>query len=151
MDWISNLYLVSVWSVNKMQNIVRTLSKGILSTSLLTVCISTINVSPASSQVLPSFWGTVGSVDDLVSYGVGARFLGTGIEIGTGEEGATGGDFLTFIGFPVVSPYVGIGFYSGDETIAYSGGVHISPFTRFFFGAGYHSVRGVNGQLGFKI
>ncbi|GAB4542820.1 MAG: hypothetical protein Tsb0014_35900 [Pleurocapsa sp.] len=134
-----------------MLNRIYAFSKSILSTSLLTACVSTIYISPASSQVLPSVWGTVGSVDDLVSYGVGARFLGTGIEIGTGEEGATGGDFLTFISFPVVSPYVGIGFYSGDETIAYSGGVHISPFKRFLFGAGYHSIRGVTGQIGFKI
>ena len=105
-----------------MPNAIYAFSRAILSTSLLTACVSTIYISPASSQALPSSWGTVGSVDDLVSYGAGVRFFGTGVEIGTGKDGATGGDFLTFISFPVVSPYLGLGFYSGDETVAYSGG-----------------------------
>ncbi|MGL5832617.1 MAG: hypothetical protein ACRC1Z_05200 [Waterburya sp.] len=118
--------------------------------SILTAGASTLYAAPASSQMLPEVWGTVGSVDDLVSYGAGVKFAGTGIEIGTGEEGATGADFLTFIGLPVVSPYLGIGYYSGDENIAYSGGAHFSA-GKIVVGAGYHSVRGVNGQLGFKF
>ena len=118
--------------------------------SLLAACALTVCATPAYSQLLPQVWATVGSVDDLVSYGAGVRFAGTGIEVGTGEEGATGGDFLTFVTFPVVSPYVGIGYYSGDETIAYSGGVHIG-IEKLVIGGGYHSVRGVNGKLGFKF
>ncbi|NJL51680.1 MAG: hypothetical protein HC930_04690 [Hydrococcus sp. SU_1_0] len=118
--------------------------------SLLTAYASVICAAPASSQILPEVWGTIGSVDDLVSYGAGARFAGTGLEVGTGEEGATGADFLTFISLPVVSPYLGIGYYTGDETIAYSLGVHLGA-GKLVVGGGYHSVRGVNGQLGFKF
>jgi hypothetical protein len=118
-------------------------------TSILTASISTI-ATPASSQILPEVWGTIGSVDDLVSYGAGVKFTGIGLEVGTGEDGATGGDFLTFISFPVVSPYLGVGYYTGDETIAYSGGVHLSA-GKIVIGGGYHSVRGINGQLGFKF
>lgn len=128
----------------------RVFSQQIIITSILTAGVSTICATPASSQILPEVWGTIGSVDDLVSYGAGVRFAGAGIEVGTGEEGATGGDFLTFIGFPIVSPYLGIGYYSGDETIAYSGGIHISA-GKLVVGGGYHSVRGVNGKLGFKF
>ena len=110
----------------------------------------TISASPTSSQILPEVWATVGSVDDLVSYGAGVRFVGVGIEVGTGEEGATGGDVLTFLSFPVVSPYLGLGYYSGDESVAYSGGVHLTVGS-LVVGSGYHSIRGVNGQLGFKL
>ena len=135
-----------------MFNRLATFSKQTIYTGLLAVCVSTIYTTPASSQVLPEFWGTIGSVDDLVSYGVGARFLGTGLEIGTGKEGATGADVLTFIGLPVVSvaPYLGVGFYTGDETVAYSGGVHFGV-GGIVIGAGYHSIRGFNGKLGFKF
>ena len=129
----------------------RVISQHTILTGILTACISTIGVSPAKSQILPEVWATVGSVDDLVSYGAGVRFAGVGIEVGTGEEGATGGDVLTFLGFPIISPYVGVGYYSGDESVAYSGGVHISAGSRLVIGGGYHSIRGVNGQLGFKF
>lgn len=116
----------------------------------LIVGIATIFAPPASSQILPEVWATVGSVDDLVSYGAGVRFVGVGVEVGTGEEGATGGDILTFLSLPVVSPYVGLGYYSGDESVAYSGGVHITA-GGLVIGGGYHSIRGVNGKLGFKL
>ena len=125
--------------------------KRTILTGVLTAGLSAFAAAPASSQILPEVWATVGSVDDLVSYGAGVRFAGAGIEVGTGEEGATGGDFLTFLSFPVVSPYVGIGYYSGDETVAYSGGLHVSAGSRIVLGGGYHSVRGVNGKLGFKF
>ncbi|MEL6495474.1 MAG: hypothetical protein AAFQ41_10170 [Cyanobacteria bacterium J06623_7] len=128
----------------------RSFSQLTFITGLLAASASAICASPASSQILPEVWGTVGSVDDLVSYGAGVRFAGTGIEIGTGEEGATGADFLTFVTFPVLSPYVGIGYYTGDETIAYSGGLHVSA-GKIIVGGGYHSVRGINGKLGFKF
>jgi hypothetical protein len=132
-----------------MLNGLRAFYRSIILTSILTTCVSTI-ATPASSQILPEVWGTIGSVDDLVSYGAGVKFAGTGLEVGTGEDGATGGDFLTFISFPVVSPYLGLGYYTGDETIAYSGGVHIGV-GKIVIGGGYHSVRGINGQLGFKF
>ena len=120
-------------------------------TSIFAASVSTVCAVPASSQILPEVWGTVGSVDDLVSYGAGVRFASTGIEIGTGEEGATGGDFLTFFSLPIVSPYIGLGYYSGDENIAFSGGLHLNAGSHIVIGAGYHSVRGVNGQLGFRF
>ena len=134
-----------------MLNRFRKATKPAMMTGMVTVCLATICATPASSQILPEVWGTVGSVDDLVSYGAGVRFAGTGLEIGTGEEGATGGDFLTFVSLPVVSPYIGVGYYSGDETIAYSGGIHISAGKFLMIGGGYHSIRGVNGKLGFKF
>ena len=133
-----------------MLNRLRMASKPVIVTSIAAACLTTVCATSASSQILPEVWATVGSVDDLVSYGAGIRFAGTALEIGTGEEGATGADFLTFVPLPVVSPYVGIGYYSGDESIAYSGGIHVSA-GKFIIGGGYHSVRGVNGKLGFKF
>ena len=127
------------------------MTKSAVVTGIATTGICTVFAAPALSQILPEVWGTVGTVDDLISYGAGVRFVGTGIEIGTGEEGATGADFLTFVSLPVVSPYVGIGYYSGDENIAYSGGVHLSAGKFLMIGGGYHSVRGFNGKLGFKL
>ena len=131
------------------------ISQRAMLTSSLAVClstgISTIYALPASSQILPTVWATVGSIDDLVSYGAGVKFGSAGIEVGTGEEGATGGDFLTFISLPIVSPYIGIGYYSGDEDIAISGGAHLNLGKRLVVGAGYHSVRGPNGQLGIRF
>ncbi len=135
-----------------MLNRLRIFSQRTVMTGILAACASVLCPLSASSQVvLPEVWGTVGSVDDLISYGAGVRFAGTGIEIGTGEEGATGGDFLTFLSFPVVSPYLGVGYYTGDESIAYSLGAHVSAGKRLVVGAGYHSVRGFNGQLGFRF
>ena len=127
------------------------MTKSAVVTGIATTCLSTVFAAPASSQILPEVWGTVGSVDDLISYGAGVRFAGTGLEVGTGEEGATGADFLTFVSLPVVSPYVGLGYYSGDENIAYSGGIHVSAGRFLMIGGGYHSVRGFNGKLGFKL
>ena len=128
----------------------RTASKPAAIACIATVCLATIGTTPASGQILPEVWATIGSVDDLISYGAGVRFAGTALEVGTGEEGATGADFLTFVPLPVVSPYVGIGYYTGDESIAYSGGIHVSA-GKFIIGGGYHSVRGINGKLGFKF
>ena len=126
-------------------------SRKTISMGILTACISTISALPVKSQILPEVWATVGSADDSVSYGAGVRLAGVGIEVGTGEDGSTGGDFLTFISLPVVSPYVGIGYYSDDEDIAYSGGLHLNLGRRLVIGGGYHSVRGPNGQLGFRF
>ncbi len=134
-----------------MLNLFRITVKRTIFTSILTACVATICASPASSQVLPEFWGTVGAVDNLISYGAGVRWLSTGIEVGTGKEGATGADFLTFIGFPFVSPYLGVGYYSGDEAIAFSGGAHLNVGGLLVVGGGYHSVRGPNGKLGLGL
>ena len=118
-------------------------------TGILSVCISTISM-PVKSQILPEVWATVGSADDSISYGVGARFAGAGIEVGTGEDGSTGADFLSFINLPVVSPYFGLGYYSNKD-LAFSGGLHLKVGRRLTIGGGYHSVRGPNGQLGFRF
>ncbi|MEO1672855.1 MAG: hypothetical protein AAFR77_19115 [Cyanobacteria bacterium J06631_2] len=133
-----------------MLNRCRLFSQQIIAASILTSCVSTMVAAPASAGILPQVWGTVGSVDDLISYGAGVRFAGTGVEVGTGEDGATGADFLTFIPLPIVSPYLGIGYYTGDESVAYSGGIHLGT-EKIVIGGGYHSVRGVNGKLGFKF
>jgi hypothetical protein len=111
------------------------------------ICLAT----PASAQLLPQVWGTVGTKDSGVSYGAGARIFDLGAEIGTGPQGATGVDVLKFISLPLVSPYVGLGWYSGKESIAYSGGVQLAPPGNTFYGVGYHSIRGINAQIGFKF
>ncbi len=105
----------------------------------------------AKSQLLPQVWGTAGVKDEDISYGIGAKFFGFGVEIGTGKDGATGGDILKFISLPAVSPYVGVGYYSGDENFAYSAGVHFDVSSNIVLGAGYHSIRGINGQIGLKF
>ncbi len=58
---------------------------------------------------------------------------------------------LKFLSLPVISPYVGVGYYSEDKGVALSGGVQVKASDRLFFGAGYNSVRGVNGQLGIRF
>ena len=113
-------------------------------------CLNFGIATPASSQILPEVWGSVGTQDDDLSYAGGVKWSGFALEVGTGKEGATGGDFLLFFPLPVVSPYVGAGAYSGDDTFAYSGGLHFSA-GRVILGAGYHSIRGINGKLGFKF
>lgn len=106
----------------------------------------------ANAQVVPQAWGSVGVADDEISYGVGARFLNLGVELGGGGESDVGVDVLGFFNLPFVSPYVGLGLYeSDDETLAVSAGVQVRPPGNFFIGAGYHSLRGVNGQIGIKF
>jgi hypothetical protein len=117
---------------------------AILSISAAAISIAT----PASAQLLPQPWVTIGSKDSAVTYGVGARIFDLGAEIGTGPNGATGVDVLKFISLPVVSPYVGLGLYSGKDSIAYSGGVQVAPPGNISYGVGYHSIRGINGQIG---
>ena len=134
-----------------MLNLFRLTVQRTIFVSILTACVTTICAEPASSQISPEIWGTVGAIDDLISYGAGARLGSTGIEVGTGEEGATGADFLTFIRFPIISPYLGVGYYSGDENIAFSGGGHLNFGGIFVVGGGYHSVRGPNGKLGLGL
>lgn len=124
--------------------------KGLFCVSVMT-SLAIFPCQEAKSQILPQVWGTVGVQDEDVSYGAGVRFFGFGVELGTGRDGATGGDILKFISLPVVSPYVGVGYYSGDENFAYSVGVHFDVSKHILLGAGYHSIRGINGQVGFKF
>jgi hypothetical protein len=62
-----------------------------------------------------------------------------------------GADVLKFLSLPVISPYVGLGWYSEDKGLAVSGGVQVVTSDHVFVGAGYNSVRGVNGQIGVKF
>jgi hypothetical protein len=105
----------------------------------------------ASAQIVPQPWVSVGAKDGDVTYAVGAKALSLGVELGTGEDGATGVDVLKFINLPIISPYFGVGYYSEDKGVAFSGGVQTNATKNIFLGGGYHSVRGVNGQIGIKF
>ncbi len=105
----------------------------------------------AQAQLVPQAWATLGSKDASITYSAGVRLFDLGAEFGTGPNGATGIDVLKFISLPVVSPYVGLGWYSGKDTIAYSGGVQVAPPGNIYYGVGYHSIRGLNGQVGIKF
>ena len=133
------------------QNITPSTFKVITASLMALSCLTLGTVSPAYSQITPQVWGSLGAKDDDLSYAAGVKWVGLALEVGTGKEGATGGDFLAFLPFPFVSPYVGLGVYSGDDTLAYSGGLHLYPSGHVFVGTGYHSIRGINGKLGFKF
>jgi hypothetical protein len=107
--------------------------------------------SQASAQILPQPWVSVGGKDGDVTYSVGARALDLGAEFGVGPKGSTGVDVLKFVSLPVISPYVGLGYYSQDKGLAVSGGVQIGATDNIFVGAGYNSVRGFNGQFGVRF
>ena len=126
------------------------LAKVSMAAGFITAVFLTFN-QPVHSQIIPQAWVSLGGKDGDFTYAGGVRFLSLGVEIGTGAEGATGGDFLAFLPLPFVSPYAGVGFYSGDDTFAYSGGLQIRPPGNFFFGGGFHSIRGFNGQIGIKF
>ena len=116
----------------------------------LLIATESLQLAPASAQLIPEPWVTVGSKDSTLTYGVGVKIFDFGAEIGTGSGGSTGVDVLKFLSLPFVSPYAGVGIY-GDKGVAYSGGVHFTPPGNAFFGLGYHSVRGINGQIGIKF
>jgi hypothetical protein len=118
------------------------------STIATAFAIGVIPSLPASAQLIPEPWVTVGTKDGSVSYGVGVKIFDLGAEIANGK-GKTGVDLLKFFSVPTVSPYVGLGIYGSD--VAYSGGVQFSPSGNTFFGVGYHSIRGINGQVGIKF
>lgn len=105
----------------------------------------------ANCQVVPQPWISGGVKDSDLSFSVGARALGIGVELGVGPDGATGVDVLKFINLPVISPYVGLGLYSEDKGVAISGGIQIGVSDDVFLGVGYNSVRGVNGQFGLRL
>ncbi len=120
-----------------------------ISISVILASIGSIQGTPAAAQLVPEPWVTVGSKDSTVTYGVGARFFDFGVELGTGPKSVTGVDVLKFVSFPFVSPYAGLGLYG--STVSYSGGVQFAPPGNTFFGIGYNSVRGINGQVGLKF
>ncbi len=107
--------------------------------------------SRASAQLVPQPWVSVGGQDGDVTYAVGARALNLGVEVGSGPDGSAGVDVLKFLSLPVISPYVGLGYYSEDKGVAVSGGVQVGATDHLFVGAGYNSVRGFNGQLGIRF
>lgn len=105
----------------------------------------------ASAQIIPQPWVSVGGKDGEVTYAIGAKAVGLGVEVGKGPDGSAGVDVLKFVNVPVVSPYVGLGWYTEDKGVAVSGGVQVNTSDNVFVGAGYNSVRGFNGQLGIKF
>jgi hypothetical protein len=105
----------------------------------------------ASAQLIPQPWVSVGGNEGDVTYSVGARAFDIGAELGFGPDGSTGVDVLKFLSLPFISPYVGLGYYSEDKGVAFSGGVQVRTSDNFFVGGGYNSVRGFNGQLGISF
>ncbi len=105
----------------------------------------------AKAQLIPQPWASVGVEDSEATFSVGAKVVGWGIELGFGPDDSTGVDVLKFLNLPVVSPYVGLGFYSDDEDVAVSGGIQVGAADNLFLGVGYNSVRGVNGQVGIRF
>ena len=114
-------------------------------------CLNIFTPNQVTAQLLPQPWVTVGGKDSEVTYGAGVKVLGFGVEVGRGPGGAVGADVLKFLSLPVISPYVGLGWYSEDKGLAVSGGVQVVTSDHVFVGAGYNSVRGVNGQIGVKF
>lgn len=112
------------------------------------VVVQMVQVAPVAAQLIPEAWVTVGAKDGGISYGAGARIFDIGAEVGS-NKGKGGVDILKFFSLPTLSPYVGLGIYGGD--VSYSGGIQFSPPGNTFFGVGYHSIRGINGQLGVKF
>ncbi|PSB01478.1 hypothetical protein [Merismopedia glauca] len=129
--------------------------------SSMIAALSVVLIShPANSQIVPQPWVSVGTQGGDLTYGLGARAIGWGVELGTGEDGATGVDVLKFIdlpvntsnvGLPPISPYVGLGYYSNDAGLSYSGGVQVGATKNVTVGVGYNSVRGINAQVGIKF
>lgn len=71
--------------------------------------------SQANCQVVPQPWISGGVKDSDLTFSVGVRALGIGVELGVDPNGTTGVDILKFINLPVISFYVGLGLYSEDE------------------------------------
>ncbi|MCT7977185.1 hypothetical protein [Laspinema olomoucense] len=121
--------------------------------------LSTLILAPsAKAQLLPQPWVSVGVQESEPTFSVGVRGLGLGLEVGLTNESAVGIDVMKFISPPLIgtiSGYVGVGLYdkpnASRQDFAYSAGVQIRPDGNFFFGAGYHNLRGINGQIGFKL
>jgi hypothetical protein len=121
---------------------------------ILVVAVSLVALlapSRVNSQLIPQPWVSVGVNDSEATFSVGARAVNWGVELGKGEDGATGVDVLKFIRVPVVSPYVGLGLYSADKGVAFSGGVQVGATDNVFVGVGYNTIRGINGQVGVRF
>ena len=121
---------------------------------ILVVAVSLVALlapSRVNSQLIPQPWVSVGVNDSEATFSVGARAINWGVELGKGEDGATGVDVLKFIRVPVVSPYVGLGLYSADKGVAFSGGVQVGATDNVFVGVGYNTIRGINGQVGVRF
>jgi hypothetical protein len=136
----------------------RNFMKNTLLYSTLLGLSSLILAPSASAQLLPQPWVSVGVQDSDATFSVGVRGLGVGVELGLTNESAVGIDVLKFFSPPLIgtiSGYVGVGLYNDPnadgQDFAYSAGVQILPDGNFFFGAGYHNLRGINGQIGFKL
>lgn len=131
---------------------IRTLRAAVGSLGL--VAIAGLMPVPALAQLIPQPWVSVGGREGDTTFSLGARALNVGVELGRGTNDSTGVDGLAFINLPLVnqiSPYVGLGLYSDGEGIAVSGGVQVNPTRHLVVGAGYHSIRGVNGQVGVRF
>lgn len=139
-----------------MSNRFATFSKLTIYTSLLATCALIAFQKPASSQVSrTAMWGSFGNnLEDSsdFSYGIGLKSGYAGLEVGwlDGDSDSIGVDALGFLPLEVVSPYVGLGIYGDGEGVGFSGGVHLNTRT-FLFGVGYHSIRGLNGQIGIQL
>lgn len=131
----------------------KSMKKAVITKTLITSLgfLTLFAPSQASAQLIPQPWISVGGKDGDATFAVGARALNLGVELGSGPDGATGVDVLKFLSLPVISPYVGVGYYSEDKGVAVSGGVQVGATDNFFVGAGYNSVRGLNGQLGIRF
>ena len=81
--------------------------------SVILVSSAIVQVMPATAQLAPEPWVTIGARDSSITYGVGVRIFDFGVEFGTGPKGVTGIDALKFISLPGVSPYAGLGIYGG--------------------------------------
>ncbi|MGB7440566.1 MAG: hypothetical protein WA919_05825 [Coleofasciculaceae cyanobacterium] len=126
----------------------------ILLCSILTPLLLTLTTSKATAQLVPQPWVSVGGREGETTFSVGARAFNLGVEYGWGTNDSNGVDALAFVNLPFlgqISPYVGLGLYSEDEGVAVSGGVQVNPNDNLILGVGYHSIRGINGQLGFKF
>ena len=107
--------------------------------------------SRVNSQLIPQPWVSVGVKDSEATFSVGARAINWGVELGKADDGATGVDVLKFIRVPVISPYVGLGLYSADKGVAFSGGVQVGATDNVLVGVGYNTIRGINGQVGVRF
>lgn len=124
--------------------------------SIVAASLTLAAIQPAQAQLVPEPWVSVGSQDGETTFSVGARAFNLGVELGFGEDDSTGVDALAFLDVPLVSrirrvsPYVGVGLYSDDQ-VAVSGGVQVAPTRNLTLGVGYHTERGVNGQVGVRF
>ena len=128
--------------------------KSILFPITLVASLILLPIEKAAAQLIPQPWVSVGSRNDETTFSAGARALNLGVELGLGTEDSTGVDALAFVNLPLIdqiSPYVGVGIYSEDQGVAVSGGVQVNPTDNLVLGVGYHSIRGVNGQVGLRF